>query len=230
MKAEFIGTEQGQVVPRGVVTFSLRDGVPAARRRGAGREDNLRVGLFETRTARQLCLIRNISRSGARVRVYRRYRIGTRAVIDLKTGHRLEGTVVWAQMGHVGVEFEEMIDVDALFSTESLQAKGHRARLPRVECQAPVTVRSGDSLLKGQVVDISQGGIKVESEQPIATGRAVVLLPGLYPISSQVRWSEGSHAGIAFDELIPFRRLVERTRQWASEDPEAPPSNVTAFL
>lgn len=205
----------GPTKARGILTLSLSDDVPGSRRGKDVRRANLRVGILETDFGKQLCLIRNLSRGGARVRVYRRFRLGTRGVIDLKTGHRLKGTIVWAQQGHIGFEFDEAVDIEQLFSTESLAAKGHRARLPRVECDAPVTIRSGAQIIKARVVDISQGGIKVESDQPIPLGEAVVLLPDLYPLAAFVRWSDGCFTGIGFAELVPFRRLLDWTRAWS---------------
>lgn len=206
--------------PRGIVTFSLSDDVPGSRRGKDERRANLRVGLFETPWEKQLCLIRNLSRGGARVRVYRRYRLGTRVTIDLKTGHRIDGTVVWAQLGHVGVEFDKPVDIEKLFSTETLEARGHRARLPRVECDAPATVRIDSTIIKGRAVDISQGGIKFRADDPVPEGVAVVLLPDLYPLTSRVRWSDGRHSGIAFSELVPFRRLLDWSRAWSGHGPE----------
>lgn len=200
----------------GIVTFSLLDEVPPSAG-DKGPSNDLRVGILETPRAKQLCLIREISRAGARVRVYSRYRLGVEATIDLKTGHRLRGTIVWSQMGHVGLEFAEPIDIEQVFSTETLEAKGMRARLPRVEIACPVTVRSGDGLVKGRLVDISQGGIKIESDVPVAGRKVAVLLPELFPVQATVRWTHDRFTGLAFDELIPFRRLLEWTRLWAND-------------
>jgi hypothetical protein len=219
----------GPTKARGILTLSLSDDVPGTRRGKDERRANLRVGIFETAAGKQLCLIRNLSRGGARIRVYRRFRLGTRAVIDLKTGHRLDGVIVWAQSGHVGMEFDAPVDIERLFSTETLEAKGHRARLPRVECDAAATVRSGSQIIKGRVVDISQGGIKLESDQPIAPGEAVVLLPDLYPLAGSVRWTDGRYSGIGFQELVPFRRLLDWTRTWSGAEPE-PVSSTRAIL
>jgi hypothetical protein len=219
----------GPTKARGILTLCLSDDVPGTRRGKDERRANLRVGIFVSAAGRQLCLIRNLSRGGARVRVYRRFRLGSRATLDLKTGHRIKGTVVWAQQGHVGLEFDAPVDIEQLFSTESLAAKGHRARLPRVECDAAATVRVGTQIIKGRVVDISQGGIKLESDQAIEPGEAVVLLPDLYPLASSVRWTDGRYSGIGFKELVPFRRLLDWTRTWSSAEPE-PVSSTRAIL
>lgn len=219
----------GPTKARGILTLSLSEDVPGTRRGKDERRANLRVGIFVSAAGRQLCLIRNLSRGGARIRVYRRFRLGTRAMIDLKTGHRLKGTVVWAQQGHVGVEFDEAVDIENLLSTETLAAKGQRARLPRVECDASATVRCGTQIVKGRVIDISQGGIKFESDRPVAPGEVAILLPDLYPIAGTVRWTDGRLTGIGFNELVPFRRLLDWTRAWSGVDAE-PVSLVQATL
>lgn len=204
----------GQHFSLGVIAFSFSDEVPpSSRRQDEVHSSTLRVGTLETIWGKQLCLIRNISRGGLRARVYRRYKTGTRATVQLKTEQRVNGVVVWAEADHIGIKFDQPIDVESVLSTETLEASGLRARLPRIECSRSMTMRIGANLYRCKIVDISQGGIKAEVNESIPMGPAVVSIPGLVqPMPSSVRWCERGYVGIEFNELIPFRRLLNWTR------------------
>ena len=57
--------------------------------------------------------------------------------------------------------------------------------------------------------DISQGGIKVESDGALKVGADVVVtLPGLSPMQGVVRWKEAASYGITFNRLMALSTLV----------------------
>ncbi|WP_262984841.1 PilZ domain-containing protein [Sphingomonas daechungensis] len=61
--------------------------------------------------------------------------------------------------------------------------------------------------------DVSQGGMKVESNSDIPVGAQVlVTLPGLPSRDAVVRWKEGRAYGITFRRLIALSELVEWLR------------------
>ncbi len=69
--------------------------------------------------------------------------------------------------------------------------------------------RCGAQLFGVNTRDISQGGVKIETDQPIEPGAEVVLLLDSFrPLHGVVRWCQGGFAGIAFNEVIPFRELM----------------------
>lgn len=190
-------------------SFSQEAPQPPERRRDPRHLTILRVGLLIGPSGRELCLIRNISAGGLMAHVYSHHAEGERVAVELKTNHPLEGVVMWADESNVGIQFDEQIDVPEMLSSQSGLADGWRPRLPRVEVDRLATVRRGSRLHAVNTLDISQGGVKVETDEPFEVGEDVVLtLDHFRPLHGVVRWSSDSLAGIAFNQILPFQELM----------------------
>jgi len=145
----------------------------------------LRVGAIVIDGRRELCLIRNISAGGMMIRAYSSIETGTSLSIELKQGDPISGVVQWVKDGLAGVSFEGAIDVLELLSTSDDRP---RPRLPRIEIDCTIWVRQEADVIRTRGVNISQGGICVESKTKLTVGRdAVVTLPGLTPAAGVVK-------------------------------------------
>lgn len=183
---------------------------PPERREGDRHRTLFRVGAMTVEDRRELCLIKNISEGGMMIRPYCELAEGTALTIELKTGVAVPGVVTWLREGSVGVEFESPVDVIGILSSA---ADGPRPRMPRVEVDCLATVRDGGKLRRMRVHDVSQGGVKLESDTILDPGaELVVSLPGLNPQDGAVRWSDASYLGVAFNRLLPLAVLVEWLR------------------
>jgi len=180
-------------------------------------DTTMRVGVMLTDAGSELCVVRNISCGGLRARVYSDIKVGTRAGIELKSGQTVSGVVIWLDDQHVGLQFDQPVDVEQVLSSATSAAEGHRARFPRVEVRRFATVRSGARIVRGETVDISQGGIKLVITETLELGHVVVSLTGLDPLPGVIRWSNSHHTGIEFNDLIPLDRLVG----WSKDDGSA---------
>jgi PilZ domain len=188
-------------------SLSERAPAPSDRRDGPRHLTLFRVGTMVVDGARELCLIKNISAGGLMLRGYCPMEVGQRIAIELKTGEPLAGTVSWVRDDHIGMEFDQPIDVIAILSGA---IDGPRPRMPRIEANAFVQVRNGASMMRGRACDISQGGIKVDCGKAClpAGVEVVVLLAGLPPQPGVVRWVDEGFAGVTFNHLIPFSTLI----------------------
>lgn len=188
--------------------YSLGKSLPEApeRRTGERHLSLLRVGSLTIGDRRELCLIRNISAGGMLVRAYCEIAAGTRVAIELKQGDPIGGTARWTRGGCVGVSFDKPIDVIALLTSSE---DGPRPRMPRVATDCVAWVRVGANVHRIRVVDISQGGLKVESrgELPVKAN-VVVSLTGLDPSPGVIRWNADGAYGITFNRVIPLPVLV----------------------
>ncbi|MBV9930497.1 MAG: PilZ domain-containing protein [Alphaproteobacteria bacterium] len=195
-----------------IISFSQRAPLPpsAAERRQAPRHLTiLRVGALIGREGRELCLIRNISAGGLMAHVYSHHAPGAAVAIELKTNHQISGTVIWAEGSNIGVQFEAPIDVGEMLSSQAVLENGWRPRLPRIEVDRLATLRCGARIYGVNTRDISQGGVKVETDEPLEVGREIVLtLDRFRPVHGVVRWCGDGLAGIAFNQLIPFGELM----------------------
>lgn len=194
--------------PVETTVFSLGDAAPPApeRRTGERHLSLLRVGSLRIGDRRELCLIKNISAGGMLVRAYCPVAVGARVSVELKQGEAIQGAARWVSDGFAGIEFDEPIDVLDLLS---LSAEGPRPRMPRVEVNCTGWIREGAITHRCKALNVSQGGIKVESRAAIGVGAKVtVSLFGLQPCSGTVRWHDQNCYGITFDRVLPLPALV----------------------
>lgn len=183
---------------------------PASERRQAPRHLTiLRVGALIGRDGRELCLIRNISAGGLMAHVYSSHATGEGVAIELKTNHQIAGKVIWTEGSNIGIQFDSPIDVGDMLSSQAVLENGWRPRLPRIEVDRLATLRCGARIYGVNTRDISQGGVKLETDEPLEVGREIVLtLDRFRPVHGVVRWCAGGLAGIAFNQLIPFAELM----------------------
>jgi hypothetical protein len=195
-------------MPAETTLYSLADGPPAPVER---REDDRKLTLFRVGSMiiegrRELCLIKNISSGGMMIRAYCPMTVGTRVSIELKCGHVVDGTALWVKGDAVGVEFDTPVDVVELLATSM---EGPRPRMPRIAIECVIWVREGANVHRVHCRDVSQGGLKVASKQPLTVGGNVMItLPGLAPVEGAVRWFDDGCYGLTFNKVLPLPLLV----------------------
>jgi hypothetical protein len=190
-------------------SFSTETPSPPDRRRDPRHLTILRVGALVGPAGRELCLIRNISAGGLMAHVYSRHALGERVAVELKTNHPIEGEVVWVSESNIGIQFDALIDVPEMLSSQAMLENGWRPRMPRVEVDRLATIRCGARLHGANTRDISQGGVKVETDLPLLVGQEVVITMDKFrPLNGVVRWCSEGVAGIAFNHTLPFNELM----------------------
>jgi hypothetical protein len=192
-----------------IFSFSRQAPQPPERRLESRHLTILRVGALISPEGRELCLIRNISAGGLMAHVYSRHAIGEAVAVEFKGNQQTKGTVIWVSESNIGIQFEDPIDVAEILSNQAVLDNGWRPRLPRIEVDRLATLRSGARLFGVNTRDISQGGVKIECDQPLEVGRDVVLtMEHFRPLQATVRWCQGGMAGLSFNQLIPFPELM----------------------
>ena len=192
-------------------SFSFSDQVPAPpeRRDGERYVTILRVGVLVIDGRRELCLIRNISAGGLMAHVYSPVQPGQSVTVELKSNQQIEGKVEWVRDADAGIAFDIKVDVSQLLSNPQVLDNGWRPRLPRVEIDRLATVRVGARTYWVHTRDVSQGGVKIDTDQPLEAGTEVVItLENFRPLAGTVRWQKGRACGIAFNDLLPFEELI----------------------
>lgn len=173
----------------------------------------LLVGKLRSRGAvEHLCRVRNISMTGMMLETHYPLGYGSWVTVELRSGDRLQGSVVWSSEGRAGVEFAQPIEVDYILA----QAKagldrfcGPAPRAPRfdVECEARISVfgRYIDVTLE----NISQSGARIVLPKPPREDTEVILsVPGLPTRRCTTRWSREDKAGLIFLEPISYNDLA----------------------
>jgi hypothetical protein len=189
-------------------SFSAETPQPRERRREPRHITILRVGALIGPAGRELCLIRNISAGGLMAHVYSHHAPGEKVSVELGS-QQIDGSVLWGSESNLGIKFDEAIDVAEMLSSQALLDNGWRQRMPRVEVDRLATVRCGARLYGVNTLDISQGGVKVETDEPLAVDAQIVItLDRFRPVQGVVRWWADGLAGIAFNHSIPFGELM----------------------
>lgn len=191
-------------------SFSDQAPTPSERRRQERHIRILRVGVLFFETRRELCLIRNISSGGLMAHVYSAVKPGERVTVELKTNQQVSGKIAWLDGSDAGIAFDAPVDIVELLANPPVLDNGWKPRRPRVEVDRAATVRAGARTRWVRTRDISQSGVKIESDQPLEVGGDVVVtLEHLGPIAGVVRWQDGPVSGIEFNQLIPFGELID---------------------
>lgn len=194
-------------------SFSREAPQPSERRAGPRHITILRVGTIIVDGRRELCLIRNISAGGLMAHVYSRLAPEQKLEVELKTHQKIAGKVSWCSGSNIGITFDEPVDVEDLLACHTELENGWRPRLPRVEVDRLGTVRVGSRVYALNTRDISQGGIKIEIDEPLEAGAEIVVtLEKLRPIQGVVRWYQEGLCGISFNQIIPFHELINWLR------------------
>lgn len=190
-------------------SFSREAPQPSDRRRQPRQFTILRVGTLLVDGNRELCLIRNISAGGLMAHVYSALPEGRKIAVELRTSQSIPGTITWAEDSNIGITFDAPIDVEEMLASQATLDNGWLPRPPRIEVDRMGTLRIGARTYVISTRDISQGGVKLETEAPLSEGDAVVLsLEKFRPLPGLVRWCQAGQAGIAFNAVIPFKELM----------------------
>jgi hypothetical protein len=110
--------------PAETTLYSLSPAAPpdTDRRDGDRLMTLYRVGSLSLADRRELCLIKNISAGGMMVRVYCTIPEGTRLTVELKCGQSITGAVSWTRDVHLGISFDEPVDVLDILANPAARA------------------------------------------------------------------------------------------------------------
>lgn len=185
---------------------------PADRRHGSERYVTvLKVGRAVVDGHDQLCLVRNMSREGAKLDIYHDVERGQKITIELRSDKVVTGTVRWVGDHAAGIEFDDPVDV-----TDMLQGRPQRSvlrklpRSPRFLAQAHVHLQPEKGAnLTGELVNISLHGLCMETvDDAKVDDHVVARVEGLPARSSTVRWVRDGMIGLHFDMPMGFSELA----------------------
>ena len=165
-----------------------------------------RVGALTVDGRRELCVVRNVSAGGLMLTSYSPIARGSRLAVEFKQGEPIFGEVVWTKDNSLGMRFDEAVDVATILAQSP---QGLRPRLPRIDIECTMSVRDRGTSHDVRALDISQGGVCIESRAEFELGAdVVVVLDGLAPEPAVVRWRNGDCYGLSFIRLLSVTSLA----------------------
>lgn len=156
--------------------------------------------------AEYLCIIRDVSASGVRLRIFHQLPPVQRFSLELSTGERYDLDRVWESQDHAGFRFADRIDVTTFIAEASPYPK--RALRLRLEFAAKVTA-DGESAA-ATVRDLSREGARIETPLPLAIRQKVQFTAkGLPTIVGNVCWRSSTAYGLVFQQVFSFEELAK---------------------
>ncbi|HTU12698.1 MAG TPA: PilZ domain-containing protein [Allosphingosinicella sp.] len=167
-----------------------------------------RVGKIATPAGQALCIVRMISPYVIALDIEVAFQ-GAEAASLVIGKESVAGTL--AMLGGKRAEFRpaKEIDPEAILADPAMLAGVGRRTLPRLEVDARARLEVMGQTMTARICDISTDGMKVLVDDLICAGdRVIVTMRGLPTrLAGLVRWAEGDHAGIEFDQPLGIDRL-----------------------
>lgn len=170
----------------------------------------LKVGRAVVDGQDQLCVVRNMSRDGAKLDLRGEVQRDQKIMIELRSDKIVTGTVRWTGDHVAGIEFDEPVDVQDMLQnrpTRSVLRKLPRA--PRFLATGPVQLERDGATIRGQVVNVSLNGLCMETPDTARIDDQVVArVEGLPARRGTVRWIANGMIGLHFDMPMGFTELA----------------------
>lgn len=178
----------------------------------------LRVAKLVSSHGEYACVIRDVSVTGVRLRLFHDLPAERHLVLTLANGASYFVENVWERINETGREagfqFSAPIDVTA-FMTESSQFPKRQVRLA-LDLPATLAVRDMSSSIV--IRDLSQHGARIDSERMLFVGQHFRLKADRLPqIFASVRWSNASTYGVVFQNGFRLDELAQTI--WAIREP-----------
>lgn len=174
----------------------------------------LRVAKVVGEHAELPCIIRDVSATGVRLRLFQPL-ADERLALELSNGDLYFIEKVWERDGEAGFRFSCEIDVDAFIA----EASPHPRRQVRLRTLVPATARSRGAIHLVTLRDLSQNGARIESTGPLEFDQPLRLdAPGVPTIEARVRWCSHPEYGVVFERTF---RLDEFAQMAAALPPRA---------
>ncbi|WP_298284090.1 PilZ domain-containing protein [Novosphingobium sp.] len=153
-----------------------------------------------------LCIIRDASATGLKVRLFSALPQARAIIVELVTGDRYPVELVWQADDHAGLRFLHEIEIEQ-FLDESRGSFPRRQVRLRIALDA--VLHSGGEAVRVVFQDISQQGACVESDKWLLMNELVRLETGVAPpLFAKVRWRSHPRYGLIFEHTFKLDELA----------------------
>ena len=157
-----------------------------------------------------ICIVRDVSASGVRLRLFHRLPAQDRVVLELATGETFEIERVWEHEDHGSFRFVDPIDVHRFIA----EAGPYPKRPLRLRVDFTARITGEGEAFSATVLDLSREGARIETDAMLAIGQRVkVEARGLPPLTAVICWRSVPAYGLVFQQTFTFEelaRLAER--------------------
>lgn len=181
---------------------------PDQRRQGKRHALVLLIGKVVQQGDVSACLVHDISPTGLMARFTAMPVVGDRIEVEVRGLPAIAATVRWVRGAKAGCEFDTRQDVDSVFQIK--RDDGSIARTPRFPIVTAASLRLEGARVKATVLDISPGGVKLESTASVQRGQAgqVTLTDSATALFGTVCWAYDGRFGFRFVTPLPLAALA----------------------
>lgn len=155
-----------------------------------------------------LCIVRDVSETGAKLRLFHSLAGIGQLSLESVTGERIPLDLVWEHEGEAGFRFVEPIDVQRFIAEAGPYPK--RPIRVAVDHAARITVAGHTSNVR--VRDLSRQGACIESKAHLALGQQLRIEAEELPeFEATVCWRREPSYGLVFRQLMGLEELALRT-------------------
>ena len=152
-----------------------------------------------------LCVIRDVSATGVRLKLFHRLPADRHLALELGNGEVYFIECVWERDGHAGFRFAAPIEVQEFIGEVSPFPR----RPIRLRVQIAATVSAQGVSADAVIRDLSQRGAGIETGRQLAKGQPVTLdAPGLPQAIAKVAWRNGRSYGLVFERVFTLEELA----------------------
>lgn len=166
----------------------------------------LRAAKLTAATGEYLCILRDVSATGLKAKLFHPLPEQGPFAIELGTGESYRLELVWERDGHAGFRFcDGPIDLTAL-----VDEAGHfPKRQLRLALNRPVVITANAINLPATLSNLSQHGALIELDFPLALRQLVQVGGGELPVRhGRVLWRQGKLHGLVFSDGFRLDELA----------------------
>jgi len=152
-----------------------------------------------------LCVIRDVSTTGASIRTFHSLIESDAMEIHLDTGQQFPVEQVWQKESEAGFQFLTPIEVNDVVRGTSKYPR----RDLRFEIEQEVSLLSRGQKSSSVLKNLSRQGGLIECAEPLALAQSIKIEGDGFPdVEARVRWRKNGHYGLAFDTTFSLTNLA----------------------
>lgn len=149
-----------------------------------------------------LCVVRDISESGIRVKVFHSMPDNPEMEIEVAEGSSAGVIRVWERGDEAGFRFAGPLDLEAFLADDPRFPR----RQFRLDLEFPITVCVGATEIEARTSNVSQQGACIICPQQLARHSLVRIRSAkLPPVHAKVMWRDGDMHGLVFEDTFSYR-------------------------
>jgi hypothetical protein len=165
-----------------------------------------------------LCIIRDVSETGVKLRLFHAAPRAAVLMIETASGQHYPMQLVWEAKSEAGFRFLRPIDVDAFVSESGPYPK----RPLRLRVHHPACIRMGKESHEATILDISRQGARITIPMKLAIGQKFMLEATELPLfEATVCWRREPEYGLVFGQVMGLEELAQRAERMERPPPPA---------